>query len=111
VTFTPADQAAKAANQDAVGLPVSLAGAQWQLQAASLNPARKTFIGLRILGWGLAFTVAELIGFALHTQQRRANLLLALNQSQRDFLQAFELAPQGMVLMSAEGVLCREPGV
>ena len=105
VTFTPADQAAKAANQDAVGLPVSLAGAQWQLQAASLNPARKTFIGLRILGWGLAFTVAGLIGFALHTQQRRANLLLALNQSQRDFLQAFELAPQGMVLMSAEGVL------
>ena len=105
VTFTPADQAAKAANQDAVGLPVSLAGAQWQLQAASLTPARKTFIGLRILGWGLAFTVAGLIGFALHTQQRRANLLLALNQSQREFLQAFELAPQGMVLMSAEGVL------
>jgi PAS domain-containing protein len=55
---------------------------------------------------GISFYRGRVIGFALHTQQRRANLLLAgLNQSQRDFLQAFELAPQGMVLMSAEGVL------
>lgn len=105
VTFAPADQAATAANQSAVELPVFLAGAQWQLQATPLSSAKKTFTGLRILGWGLAFTVAGLIGFALHTQQRRANLLLALNQSQRDFLQAFELAPQGMVLMTAEGGL------
>lgn len=105
VTFAPADKAATAAKQDALALSVSLAGAQWQLQATPLNPVKKTFTGLRMLGWGLAFTVAGLIGFALHTQQRRANLLLALNQSQRDFLQAFELAPQGMVLMTAKGGL------
>ncbi|GLK89979.1 sensor histidine kinase [Pseudomonas turukhanskensis] len=105
VTITPAGQTTIPAKQDALDLSVSLAGAQWQLQATPLNPAKKTFTGLRMLGWGLAFTVAGLIGFALHTQQRRANLLLALNQSQRDFLQAFELAPQGMVLMTAEGGL------
>lgn len=105
VTITPAGQATTIAEQDAVALPVSLAGAQWQLQATPLNPAKKILTELRILGWGLAFTVAGLLGFALHMQQRRANLLLEFNQSQQDFLRVFELAPQGMVLMTAKGGL------
>jgi PAS domain S-box-containing protein len=86
-------------------LPVFLAGANWQLQARLLNPQPPLLRGLRLVGWGLALAVSALIGLALHSQQRKTSLLLALSQSQRDFLQAFELAPQGMALLDAQGRL------
>ena len=91
--------------QPELHLPVLLAGANWQLRARLLQPRQALSTGLHLLGWGVALAVSGLIGLALHTQQRQASLLLALNQSQRDFLQAFELAPQGMALLDARGRL------
>ena len=103
IELLPADSPPQ--SEDDLLLPVSLAGATWQLQARPLQPPAALSKNLRLLGWALALGVAGLIGLALHSQQRRAGLLLALSQSQRDFLQAFELAPQGMALLDAQGRL------
>ena len=108
ISLLPLDEQAEPTTTQAPGelhLPVPLAGANWQLQARLLQPQVVQPAGLRLLGWGLALAVSALIGLALHTQQRQASLLLALSQSQRDFLQAFELAPQGMALLDAQGRL------
>lgn len=105
IVLTPAEQSSASPSTPAVTLAVSLAGAQWQLQATTLSPIEKSFTWLRALGWLLALTVAALAGWAVHTQQRRSSLALALKRSQREFLHAFELAPQGMALMTAEGRL------
>ncbi|MVW74233.1 ATP-binding protein [Pseudomonas xionganensis] len=107
ISLLPLDGALpqQSAEAEAINLVVPVAGASWQLQARALEPLQPLPLGLRLLGWGLALTVSLLIGLALHSQQRRASLLLALNQSQRDFLQAFERAPQSMALVDNRGCL------
>ncbi|WP_439887082.1 ATP-binding protein [Pseudomonas sp. MBLB4123] len=104
-----------------VALQVRLAGAHWRLEAREAQTQPSSLLWLRVLGWGLALAVSALIGLTLHGQHRQASLLLALNQSQRQFRRAFEQAPQGLALLDAEGrllsvnrTLCRllqrEPG-
>ena len=111
INLRPADPAASAAQSTAargstlVRLPVPLAGANWQLEARDLHPSRPLPAWLRLLGWSLASGCAALIGLALHTQHRQAVLLLALNRSQRQFLQAFDMTPQGLALLDAQGRL------
>jgi PAS domain S-box-containing protein len=107
IDLQPTGQAATTTPHDSplVRLPVPLAGANWQLEARDLQPHQPLPAWLRLLGWSLASGCAALIGLALHTQHRQAVLLLALNQSQRQFLQAFDMTPQGLALLDAQGHL------
>ena len=105
IVLKPADQPVVSRDAFAITLAVSLAGAQWQLQASPIVPIEKPPVWLRALGWLLALTVAGLAGWAVHMQQRRVGLTQALKRSQLEFLQAFEFAPQGMALMAAQGRL------
>ncbi|MDO9622425.1 MAG: ATP-binding protein [Pseudomonas sp.] len=51
----------------------------------------------------MALATSLLVGLALLSQQRQTALLTALNRSQSQFMQAFELAPQGMALIDTSG--------
>ena len=88
-----------------VSLPVRFAGVRWRLDASERLAHELPLGWLRLLGWSLALAVAALIGLTLHAQNRQAALLLALNRSQRQFHQAFEMAPQGLALLDLEGRL------
>jgi PAS domain S-box-containing protein len=88
-----------------VSLRVSFAGAHWRLEASERLAHELPLGWLRLLGWSLALAVATLIGLTLHAQNRQAALLLALNRSQRQFHQAFEMAPQGLALLDLKGRL------
>jgi PAS domain S-box-containing protein len=107
INLQPAGPTPSTAQHDSplVRLSVPLAGANWQLEARDLRPHPPLPAWLRLLGWGLASGCAALIGLSLHTQHRQTRLLLALNQSQRQFLQAFDMTPQGLALLDAQGHL------
>jgi two-component system, OmpR family, sensor histidine kinase VicK len=89
----------------AVGLSVRLAGAHWRLGASDGHAEAPQLGWLRLIGWGLALAISALIALTLHGQHRQASLLLALNHSQRQFRQAFEMAPQGLALLDPQGRL------
>ncbi|MCG4455356.1 ATP-binding protein [Pseudomonas sp. MMS21-TM103] len=86
-----------------VRLPIVLAGAHWQLEAHNLLAPKPLPAWLRLLGWSLALICTALIGLALHAQHRQASLLLALNRSQQQFFDAFDMTPQGLALLDQQG--------
>ncbi len=88
-----------------VRLRVQAGGAQWQLQVSERAAAVPALLAPRLLGWSLALMLSGLVGLILHAQQRQSQLLLALNRSQRQFAQAFDMAPQGLALLAADGRL------
>lgn len=94
---------ATSATRDNVRLPVSLAGAQWQLQVSSTSQPIASLTPVRTLGWSLALLITLLTARMMHLHRRRASLALALSRSQQDFMQAFDLAPQGMAMLNASG--------
>ncbi|NQD92280.1 PAS domain-containing protein, partial [Pseudomonas sp. CrR25] len=101
----PLPSAAEVHGAPRVTLEAPIAGARWRLEAGELAPQRVQLGWPRLFGWSLALAVSALIAFTLHAQHRRAALLLAFNQSQRQFRRAFELAPQGLALLDASGRL------
>lgn len=98
-------QTATAPDAVHVKLPIVLAGANWQLEAHYLIAPKPLPAWLRLLGWSLALICTALVSLALHGQHRQASLLLALNQSQQQFLDAFDMAPMGLALLDQQGCL------
>ncbi|WP_052178392.1 MULTISPECIES: ATP-binding protein [Pseudomonadales] len=94
-----------AASAGNVRLPVSLAGAKWQLQVSSTSQPLVALTLARALGWSLALLITCLAAWMMHLHRRRASLAQALNRSQQDFMRAFDLAPQGMAMLKATGQL------
>ncbi|WP_372876994.1 ATP-binding protein [Pseudomonas sp.] len=88
-----------------VKLPIVLAGANWQFEAHNLSARKPLPVWLRLLGWSLALICTALVSLALHAQHRQASLLLALNQSQQQFLDAFDMTPMGLALLDQQGCL------
>ncbi|QLC72898.1 PAS domain S-box protein [Pseudomonas sp. LPB0260] len=88
-----------------VELTVRLAGTHWRLGASDGHAEAPQLGWLRLIGWSLALAISALIALTLHGQHRQASLLLALNHSQRQFRQAFEMAPQGLALLDPQGRL------
>lgn len=104
IALLPFD-APPAASAGKVRLPVSLAGAQWQLQVSSTSPPRVALGLARALGWSMALLITCLAAWMMHLHRRRASLAQALSRSQQDFMRAFDLAPQGMAMLNASGYL------
>lgn len=94
-----------AASTGNVRLPVSLAGAQWQLQVSSTSQPRVALGLARALGWSMALLITCLAAWMMHLHRRRVSLAQALSRSQQDFMRAFDLAPQGMAMLNASGYL------
>mgnify|MGYP000443881511 CR=1 FL=1 len=104
IALLPFDAPA-AASAGNVRLPVSLAGAQWQLQVSSTSQPLVALTLARALGWSLALLITCLAAWMMHLHRRRASLAQALSRSQQDFMRAFDLAPQGMAMLNASGYL------
>lgn len=106
IVLLPFDaQAARSVPIDNVRLPVSLAGAQWQLQVSSKSQPIVSLTPARALGWSVGLLITLLTAWMMHLYRRRASLAQALSRSQQDFMRAFDLAPQGMAMLSSSGHL------
>ena len=104
IALLPFDAPA-AASAGNVRLPVSLVGAQWQLQVSSTSQPLVALTLARALGWSLALLITCLAAWMMHLHRRRASLAQVLSRSQQDFMRAFDLAPQGMAMLNASGYL------
>lgn len=104
IAWLPFDAPAVDASSS-VRLPVSLAGAQWQLQVSAAPQPALSLLLARALGWSVALLITLLAGWMMHLQLRRASLAQALNRSQQDFMRAFDMAPQGMAMLNASAQL------
>jgi two-component system, OmpR family, sensor histidine kinase VicK len=88
-----------------LSVPLNMAQSAWDLHAFAPLPDRALSGWLRALGWSVALSASLLIGYTLLSQQRQTDLLTALNLSQKQFLSAFEKAPQAIALVTYQGQL------
>lgn len=87
-------------------MDVSVPGRNWHLISSLQTPA--AIVGLstiRFGGWIISAIIALLFNIFLRSLAQKNKTLIELNESQYRFSQAFNTAPQGMVLISHKGEL------
>ncbi|RZA07676.1 MAG: PAS domain S-box protein, partial [Moraxellaceae bacterium] len=89
-----------------VDINLTIPGRNWQI-ISSLNssPSHSILSTVRIAGWSIALIISVLFNTFLRSLAQQNKTLYELHESKYRFSQAFDSAPQGIVLINHNGVL------
>jgi two-component system sensor histidine kinase VicK len=87
-------------------LNLSIPGRNWQMISSQANTDSTNFINtIRVGGWLVTLAISLLFSSFLRSLAQQNEILQELNHSKYRFSQAFKSAPQGMLLITHNGVL------